>query len=168
MFEKKRHIRIDAEGWAEDLEDAHVDVVVTFPDSTRWISNFYTIKCIESMKKDYLLKGHCLNGAYWCASSPIIIVDNISRDRIEQVIDELIVNEGFRDLFDYFGAVQEEDILRSGYPENFFDKNSKIDPAFVTYHASQLVQMLDQSSEEVRETLLKGILGYFNEAKDFG
>ncbi|WP_051507139.1 hypothetical protein [Saccharibacillus sacchari] len=168
MFENKRHIRIGTESWLEDLEDAQVDVVVTFPDSTKWISNFYTITCIESMRKDYSLTGHHLNGAYWCASSPIIIVDRISRDRIEQVIDELIENEGFRYLFDYFGAVQEEDLIRHGYPENFFDQNSKLDPSYVTYHASQLAQMLDQSSEEVRETVLKGILGHFKEAKDFG
>ena len=90
MIEQRRHISIDAEGWAEDIENAHVDVVVTFPDSTRWISNFYTINCIESMKKDYSKNGSCLNGAYWCASTPVIIVDNISRERIEQVIDELI------------------------------------------------------------------------------
>ncbi|WP_433752926.1 hypothetical protein [Paenibacillus amylolyticus] len=168
MIANKRHIWIGAEEWMEGLEDAHVDVVVTFPDSTKWISNFYTIKCIESMRKDYLMNGHCLNGAYWCASSPIIIVDRISRDRIEQVIDELIEKGGFRDLFDYFGAVQEEDLIRNEYPENFFEQSSKLDPSYVIYHASQLAQMLDQSSEEVRETVLKGILGDFKEAKDFG
>ncbi|CAM4015298.1 hypothetical protein [Saccharibacillus endophyticus] len=168
MIANKRHIRIGAEEWMEGLEDAQVDVVVTFPNSTKWISNFYTIKCIESMRKDYLMNGHCLKGAYWCASSPIIIVDRISRDRIEQVIDELIETGGFRDLFDYFGAVQEEDIIRHEYPENFFDQSSKLDPSYVTSHASQLAQMLDQSSEEVRETVLKGILGYLKEAKDFG
>jgi len=143
----------------EGLEDAQVDVVVTFPDSTKWISNFYTIKCIESMRKDYFLNGHCLNGAYWCASSPIIIVDRITRDRIEQVIDELIEKGGFQDLFDYFGAVQEEERIQQEYPENFFDQNAKLDPSFVTYHANQLAQMLDQSSDEVRETVLKDLLG---------
>ncbi|GIO63730.1 hypothetical protein [Paenibacillus cineris] len=57
---KKRHIRIDAENWIHDPEQAQVDVVVTFPDATRWISNFYTIPCIESMRKDYLTSGECL------------------------------------------------------------------------------------------------------------
>lgn len=157
MFEKRRHIHIGAEGWADNVEDAQVDVVVTFPDSTKWISNFYTIKCIESIRKDYLQNGHCLNGAYWCGSSPVVIVDNISRERIEQVVDELIKNAGFQYVFEYFGAVREEDISRSEYPENFFDEESKIDSSYVSYYASQLVQMLEQSSEKVRQTIMKDI-----------
>ncbi|GIO96715.1 hypothetical protein J14TS5_18010 [Paenibacillus lautus] len=157
MIEKRRYIHIGAEGWEDDVEAAQVDVVVTFPDSTRWISNFYTIKCIESIRKDYLLNGHCLNGAYWCGSSPVVIVDNVSRERIEQVIDELIENAGFQYVFEYFGAVQEEDINRSRYPDYFFDEESKIDPSYVSYHASRLVQMLEQSSEEVRQTIMKDI-----------
>lgn len=160
MFEKKRHIRIDSEGWAEDLEDAQVDVVVTFPDSTRWISNFYTIKCIESMRKDYSGSGACLNGAYWCASTPVIIVDNVSRERIEQVVDDLIEDGSFKYVFEYFGAVHERDLEVSGYPEDFFDENSKIDPWYISYHAAQVQQMLDQAKEEVQEKIKKEIFGY--------
>ncbi|WP_379138789.1 hypothetical protein [Paenibacillus sp. sgz500958] len=158
MFERKRYIHIGAEGWADDVEAAQVDVVVTFPDSTRWISNFYTIKCIESIRKDYLRSGNCLNGAYWCGSSPVVIVDNISRERIEQVIDELIENAGFQYVFEYLGAVQEVDASRYRYPDDFFDLESKIDPSYITYYASRLAQMLEQSSDEVRQTIMNGIL----------
>jgi hypothetical protein len=158
MIEKRRHIHIGAEDWIDDVEGAHADVVVTFPDSTRWISNFYTIKCIESIRKDYLQNGYCLNGAYWCGeSSPVIIVDNISRTRIEQVIDELIESAQFQYVFEYFGAVREEDYDRLGFSKDFFDEESRIDPSYVSYHASQLVQMLDQSSEEVRQMIMKNI-----------
>lgn len=81
MIEKKRHIHIASEGWADDPEDAHETVVVTFPDSTRWICDFYTFKCIESMRQGYAKSGGCLQGAYWCPSTPVIIVDNICCER---------------------------------------------------------------------------------------
>ncbi|MGZ7441338.1 hypothetical protein [Paenibacillus sp. TH7-28] len=157
MFEAKRHIRIGAEEWVEDIEDNHVDVVVTFPDATLWIADFYTIKCIESIRQDYSENGHCLNGAYWC-SNHVIIVDNVSRARIEQVVDELITKNEFQYAFEYFGAVNERDLELTQYPEHFFDGNSKIDPSYVSWHAVQLKQMLDQSSPETREKILKEIL----------
>ncbi|KWX75902.1 hypothetical protein AMQ84_16235 [Paenibacillus riograndensis] len=159
MFEKRRHIRIDADGWAEDIENAQVDVVVTFPDATRWISNFYTIKCIETMKQDYSERKVCLNGAYWCASSPVIIVDNISRERIEQVVDDLIQDGGFEYVFEYFGPVENRDMEASGYPEDFFDNNSKIDPLYVSLQAARIQQMLDQASEEVKMKIMREIFG---------
>lgn len=96
------------------------------------------------MKNDYLDKSTCLNGSFWCASSPVIIVDNIGRPMIEQVIDELIVNGGFQYLFEYFGFVDERDILRLDFPKDFFDKGSTIEPSVVNYNSSKLIQMLTQ------------------------
>ncbi|WP_435921407.1 hypothetical protein [Paenibacillus sp. DYY-L-2] len=155
MFTLKRHIRIGAEAWIEDPEDSQVDVVVTFPDSTKWISNFYTIKCIESIREDYRVKGHCLNGAYWCGSSPVIIVDRVSRERIEQVVDELMGNQTFQYLFEYLGAVDERDLTVNSYPEGFFEEDAKIDPSYVAVYAARLDQMLDQSSPELRAKILR-------------
>ncbi|GIO63731.1 hypothetical protein J43TS9_53050 [Paenibacillus cineris] len=60
------------------------------------------------------------NGAYWCASTPVIIVDTINRERIEQVVDDLIEKEGFPYVFEYFGPVEERDIESSDYPPDFF------------------------------------------------
>lgn len=158
MSEKRRHIHIGGEGWADDLEDAHVDVVVTFPDSSCWISDFYTMKCIESMRQDYSEKDQCLKGAYWCASSPSIIVDNVSRERIEQVVDELIERGTFKHLFEYLGSVEEASPhFQDRYPENFFDEEATIDSAIFYYHAVRLVQMLEHASEEVRETVKKDL-----------
>lgn len=159
LIEQRRHIRIDAEDWADDIENAQVDVVVTFPDATMWISNFYTINCIQSIREDYLKNGHCLNGAYWCGSSPVIIVDNISRERIEQVIDELIKEHTFIHVFEYFGAVQERDLVRGNYPVDFFDNESKIDPSVVSLQATQLKLMLDHASDEIKELIMKEVFG---------
>ncbi|MBB6690265.1 hypothetical protein H7B90_02515 [Cohnella xylanilytica] len=113
MIDKKRHIHIASEGWADDSEDAHETVVVTFPDSTTWICDFYTFKCIESIRKGYAISGGCLNGAYWCPSTPVIIVDNVSRQRIEQAVDDLIDNKGFDYYFEYFGRVEERHVRNS-------------------------------------------------------
>ncbi|MDQ0059991.1 hypothetical protein [Paenibacillus harenae] len=159
MIEQRRHIRIDSEDFVEDIENSQVDVVVIFPDSTTWISNFYTIKCIESMRSDYLKNGRCLNGAYWCASSPVIIVDNVSRERIEQVVDELIENKTFEYLFEYFGPVQERDLTRTRFKDDFFNTESKIEPSIVYRQATQLKQMLDQASDEVKTIIMKEVFG---------
>jgi hypothetical protein len=157
MFEKKRHIHIDAEGWIDDLEDAQVCAVVTFPDSTRWLSNFYTAKCIESIRQDYRRTGSCLNGAYWCGSSPVIIVDKVSRERIEQVVDELIEKDEFRYLFEYFGEVEERE--RERYPSDFFRQEAFIDPSYVYRHANLLKLMLDRADDEVKATIRREGLG---------
>jgi hypothetical protein len=111
------------------------------------------------MRKDYLRNGSCLNGAYWCVSSPVIIVDNISRERIEQVIDELIENKTFYYVFEYFGAVQERDLTRSSFQQDFFNNKTKIEPSVVFRQATQLKQMLDQASEEDKETIMREVFG---------
>ena len=159
MIERRRHIRIDSENYIEDIKNAQVDVIVTFPDSTMWISNFYTLSCIESMRIDYLKRGRCLNGAYWCASTPVIIVDNVSRERIEQVIDELISNRTFEYVFEYLGPVQERELTRIQFGEDFFSNETKIDQTILFRRATQLKQMLDQSTDEVRTSIMKDVFG---------
>jgi hypothetical protein len=86
-------------------------------------------KLYSIYKGDYSKNGHCLNGAYWCGSSPVIIVDNISRERIKQVIDELIKDKTYEYVFEYFGAVEERS--KSNYENDFFDSTAKIEPSFV-------------------------------------
>ncbi|MDQ0112450.1 hypothetical protein [Paenibacillus harenae] len=159
MLNKRRIIRIDAEGWAEDVEDAQVNVVVIFPNRTTWISNFYTYKCINSMREDYEARGVCLSGAYWCASSPVILVDSISRERIVQVVDELIDDNTFEYVFDYFGPVQERDLERTFFPDNFFDEGSNIEASFVYQKASLVKEMLDQLDSESRLNIMKDVFG---------
>lgn len=85
MFPKKRHVTIDSEGRVDNEEDGQVSVVVTFPDRTSWLTHFYTFKCVESIRQNYLSLG---NRPYMCPSNPLILVDIISRARIEAVIDE--------------------------------------------------------------------------------
>ncbi|RCX21498.1 hypothetical protein DFP94_102251 [Fontibacillus phaseoli] len=113
----------------------------------------------ESIRQDYREKGHCLNGTYWCGSSPLIIVDRVSRDRIEQVVDELIQDQSFQYVFEYLGAVDERDLAVHQYPEGFFEESAKIDPSYVSLFAAKLYQMLDQCSPELKEKILKELSG---------
>lgn len=162
MFEKKRHVRIAAESWVEDPEDAHVDVVVTFPDATTWIADFYTFKCLESIREDYRVKGYGLDGAYWAASK-VVLVDRVTRERIEQIVDELIEKGTFSYAFEYLGAVDERALQTNGYPADFFDENAKMDPSYVKWFAANLVQMLEQTDKETRTAVLKEMLDIFEE-----
>jgi hypothetical protein len=159
MMTTRRIIRIDAEGWAEDEKDAHVDVVVIFPNRTKWICNFYTYKCVDSMREDYIKSASCLSGGYWCASSPVILVDNIGRERIEQVIDELIETHTFEFSFEYFGPIEERDLKRTKIPEDFFDDGSSIELNYVFQKASIVKEMLDQLDLESRLIIMKEVFG---------
>lgn len=146
MFPKKRHVAISSEGWADNEEDGQTSVVVTFPDRTSWLSHFYTFKCVESIRHNALSLG---TGPYIWASKPLILVDNICRGRIEAVIDEIIANDTFEYMFEFFGPVLERELDR--YPEGFFDDQSVMDQDFVIKYASMLKQMLDQSSNKMKD-----------------
>ncbi|WP_039788321.1 hypothetical protein, partial [Paenibacillus riograndensis] len=62
-------------------------------------------------------------------------------------------------VFEYFGPVENRDMEASGYPEDFFDNNSKIDPLYVSLQAARIQQMLDQASEEVKMKIMREIFG---------
>jgi hypothetical protein len=154
MFSKKRHIRIDNEEWVEDDEEAQVSVVVTFPDSSQWLTNVYTLKCIQSIREDYLSSG---NGAYMWSAQPLIIVDRISRQHIEETIDKSIADNSFEFFFEYFGAVEPRQIKQ--FPEGFFEKDSTIDQDLIIRQASTLLQMLGHSSDEFKERVKEYLFG---------
>jgi hypothetical protein len=152
MFSNKRHIEIDGEGWSwiEGDDDANVSVIVTFPDTSRWLCHLYTLKNIQSIREDMLSRGS--RKYMWPAAKPLVIVDTISRRHIEDVVDDSIKDGSFRLLFEYFGAVSEHD--RKSLPEGFLAADAKIEsPEIVLRHAGDLRQLLEQSSDAVRETV---------------
>jgi len=67
-------------------------------------------------------------------------------------------------MFEYFGAVDERDKVRYGYPIDFFDQQSKIDPTYIANYATQLKLMLTQSSREVQEAVIKDLAGLLGDA----
>ncbi|MGO4371237.1 DUF4275 family protein [Paenibacillus sp. 2TAB19] len=158
MFSNKRHIEIDGEGWSwiEGDDDANVSVIVTFPDASRWLCHFYTLKNIQSIREDMINRGNCKY--MWPAANPLVIVDTISRRHIEEVVDDSIKDGSFRLLFEYFGAASEYD--RMGLPEGFLAADAKIEsPEIVLRHAGDLHQLLVQSTEEVRRKVKHWLFG---------
>ncbi|WP_169087744.1 hypothetical protein [Paenibacillus sp. PL91] len=136
---------MDNDDFVEGDENAQVCVVVTFPDSSRWLTNVYTLTCIQSIREDALSSG---NDAYMWSTRPLIIVDKISRQHIEEMIDKSIADNSFEYFFEYFGGVEPRQIKQ--YPEGFFDKESTIDQDLVLQQASTLLQMLGHSSDECK------------------
>lgn len=155
MFSKIRHIHIDGEGWSwtEGDDNANVSVIVTFPDATRWLCNFYTMKNIQTIREHIVSSG---NQKYMWAANPLVIVDTISRKHIDEVVDENIDRGTFDLLFEYFGTVSEHD--REQLPHGFLNSDTKIQsPQIVWRHAGAVRQLLEQSSDSVRETIKYGL-----------
>ncbi|WP_337099993.1 DUF4275 family protein [Paenibacillus sp. YIM B09110] len=150
MFSNKRHIDIDGEGWSwtEGDDDANVSAIVTFPDASRWLCHFYTLKNIQTIREDTLSLS---NRKYMWAANPLIIVDTISREHIEEVVDESIQSGTFHMLFEYFGEASE--LERKELPVGFLNDDARINPEIVMRQIGRVRQLLEQSSDAVRETV---------------
>jgi hypothetical protein len=95
-------IWLEAEQWAEgewNIHDDNTDAIVTFEDGSRWVASFFTYKNIESLAIKNQQTGECLSGKYYWGSD-MILVDECSRNRIEEVIEHLIFKGDFELIFD--------------------------------------------------------------------
>lgn len=78
--------------------DANTDVIVTDADGERWVATFATYQNLLSLRAKHGLTGECLSGQYqWI--SDLILVDQVTRERLEQVIQDLIATGAFNDTF---------------------------------------------------------------------
>lgn len=118
---RKKHIWIEAEEWAEgewNIEDDNTDVIVTFPDRTKWIASFFTYKNILTLIEKNKRSGESMKGAYFWSSN-MVLIDLVSRERIVEVINYLIENDEFNFVFTQCPDVELEDY--HFYPNGFFD-----------------------------------------------
>jgi hypothetical protein len=120
---KKRHIWMNSqysEIRSQFIYDDNIDVIVTLPDRTRWWGTFFTFDNIESLRQKNKETGECLSGTYlW--SSNMIICEDVSRETIEKVVDDLL-EKGILDKFmDRIGDVTSEIEDIHDYEEDFFD-----------------------------------------------
>jgi hypothetical protein len=74
------------------------DVIVSFADGTRWVATFYTYANIAALTAKNRHTGECLNGAYFWGSDMILIYE-LSRPQIEQVVAHLIDEGHFESAF---------------------------------------------------------------------
>jgi hypothetical protein len=128
--------------------DARVSVHVTFPEYSQWVANFYTVKCIESIRNDHLSRGY--NEFVW-SEEYLIIVDKISRAHIENIVDESIEQNTFEYLFKYFCMVRVWETKQ--YPDGFFETEPKINSDIVMRQAGRLYEMMEHASDELKENI---------------
>lgn len=96
---RKYSLWIEAEEWAEgewNPADDNTDVIVMFADGSRWVATFFAYANIHTLTEKNRRTGECLSGAYFWASD-VILVEDVSRARIEAVVADLI-HEGTFDL----------------------------------------------------------------------
>ncbi len=78
--------------------DDNTDVIITFADASRWVATFFSYANIRMLTEKNRRTGECLSGAYFWASD-MILIDEVSRPRIEEVIHYLIQKGEFEAVF---------------------------------------------------------------------
>lgn len=97
-----QEIWLEAEQWTVGewkLDDDNSDVVVTFESGEKWIASFFTYRNIQTLVEKFKTSGECLSGRYFWASN-MILVDELTRSRIESTISDLIREGMFETAFD--------------------------------------------------------------------
>ena len=95
------YIWIEAEQWAAGEwipADCNSDVIVSFEKGAEWVATFFTYQNISSLAKKNQSSGECLNGKYFWATD-MILVDELTRERVEEVVIDLIANQEFERVF---------------------------------------------------------------------
>lgn len=106
---KKYTVWIEAEHWAPgewDIFDDNTDVIVDFEDGSRWVASFFTYKNIKTLSIKNASTGENMDGKFFW-SSDMVLVDEVSRIRIEQVIEYLVDMEEFEQVFAHAGRIEE-------------------------------------------------------------
>ncbi|RZK31766.1 MAG: hypothetical protein EOO61_17620 [Hymenobacter sp.] len=78
--------------------DDNTDVRVDFRDGASYVATFFTYENIASLRKKNVATGECLAGRYFWASD-MILIDRIERSSILQVIEVLLEDNSFDNVF---------------------------------------------------------------------
>jgi hypothetical protein len=92
---------IEAELWAPGTwnpPDDNTDVTVTFADGTRWFATFFSYANIATLTEKNRRTGESLSGRYFSAAA-MVLIDEVSRERIEEVVAEMIGTGEFAAIF---------------------------------------------------------------------
>jgi hypothetical protein len=101
MNAQKYSIWIEAEQWAPGEwtpSDDNTDVTVTFENGARWVATFFSYQNILSLACKNRGTGECLDGKYFVAAD-MILVDEVTRQRIEEVVADMIERNDFETYF---------------------------------------------------------------------
>ena len=112
-------IWMEAEEWAPGQwtpADTNSDVIVTFEDGSRWVATFFSYTNINTLVEKNRRTGERMSGKYFW-SSDMILVDEVSRARIEEIVRYLIETNEFRQIFTPLPpATDDEDAATPGAP----------------------------------------------------
>ncbi|HJQ25278.1 MAG TPA: hypothetical protein VKA60_15265 [Blastocatellia bacterium] len=95
------YIWIEAEQWTPgewNPIDCNSDVMVSFREGAEWTATFFTYANISTLVEKNGKSGECMYGKYFWATD-MILVDEITRERIEEVVKHLIETGGFESIF---------------------------------------------------------------------
>jgi hypothetical protein len=95
------YIWIEAEQWPPDewnILDCNSDVMVSFREGAEWTATFFTYNNISTLVEKNKQSGECLQGKYFWTTD-LILIDEISRERIEEVIKDLLESGEFENAF---------------------------------------------------------------------
>jgi hypothetical protein len=98
---QKYSLWIEAEQWPDGMwtpADANSDVIVTFENGERWVATFFSYQNILSLAKKNHETGECLGGRYFVATD-MILIDEVRRERLEEVVADLIKENDFEWCF---------------------------------------------------------------------
>lgn len=101
MIKSQYKVWIEAEECAEgewDIHNNNTDVIVKFENGTRWVASLFTYSNISKLVEKNKETGESLNGKYFWASD-MLLIDEASRQRIEEVINYLIIEGDFEAIF---------------------------------------------------------------------
>lgn len=97
MRRDKYKVWIEAEEeW--NIHNDNTDVIVEFDIGDRWRASFFTYSNINKLIENNKNTGECLYGKYFWASN-MLLVDEVSRKRIQEVIDHLLDENKFECVF---------------------------------------------------------------------
>ena len=78
--------------------DDNSDVIVSFEDGGSWVASFFSYRNIQSLAEKNRITGECLDGKYFWATD-MLLVDEVSRTRIKEVIEHLMDEGEFEQVF---------------------------------------------------------------------
>ncbi|MFN7944091.1 MAG: hypothetical protein U0Z53_01845 [Blastocatellia bacterium] len=98
-------IWIEAEEWESgELDPAcdNTEVVVTFADGAKWEATFLTYANVAKLVEDNKGNGSFLSGRYFWTRD-MILIDEISRESITEVIERMLETGDFFEAFGCYG-----------------------------------------------------------------
>jgi hypothetical protein len=107
---------IEAEEWEPghwNPSDDNTDVIVTFAGGSRWVASFFSYANIAALTAKNRETGECLSGKFFWASD-MLLVDEVSRERIEEVIGHLLKECKFERIFTRLPDAEDAD---TGLPQ---------------------------------------------------